>query len=347
LPKGPPSTRQSIVPQLLIDHFVSMTDPSRAQTVDSDIAHHCAFSLPAVALTVGRSNWPLLFNTYDILASDMQWKVRRTLASSIHELGVILGQDIVVNDLIPIFNGFLRDLDEVRIGLLKHLADFLKLLPSDLRRDYLPKLSDFLDMDNDRNWRFRQELAEQLGKLVPLFTPKEVKTYLAPIAILLIKDQVAAVRQSAILVHTIIVKTLLQDHATSSGLIRVLLADLVSELVKSHHWGHRQTYAFLALKLFEEQALDHAQYAQDVLPNLLDLSYDKVPNVRLAVARALKQIRQITYFVKEANPHHDRMEQVIKELCEDVDTDVRAFLQIPQMYDSDGEPINDVSSLPV
>ena len=37
------------------------------------------------------------------------------------------------------------------------------------------------------------------------------------------------------------------------------------------------------------------------------------------------------------------MEQVIKELCEDVDTDVRAFLQIPQMYDSDGEPINDVS----
>ena len=104
---------------------------------------------------------------------------------------VYLFLDIVVNDLIPIFNGFLRDLDEVRIGLLKHLADFLKLLPSDLRRDYLPKLSDFLDMDNDRNWRFRQELAEQLGKLVPLFTPKEVKTYLAPIAILLIKDQVS------------------------------------------------------------------------------------------------------------------------------------------------------------
>merc|ERR1719266_2921757 len=59
LPKGPPSTKQSIVPQLLVDHFVSMTDPSRAQTVDSDIAHHCAFSLPAVALTIGRSNWPL------------------------------------------------------------------------------------------------------------------------------------------------------------------------------------------------------------------------------------------------------------------------------------------------
>merc|ERR1712051_274958 len=126
LPRGPPATLQSIVPQLLVDHFVSMTDPSRAQTVDSEIAHHCAFSLPAVALTIGRNNWPLLRETYDVLASDMQWKVRRTLASSIHELGVILGQDAVVSDLIPIFNGFLKDLDEARIDLLKHLSDFLK-----------------------------------------------------------------------------------------------------------------------------------------------------------------------------------------------------------------------------
>merc|ERR1712051_1110115 len=64
LPRGPPATLQSIVPQLLVDHFVSTTDPSRAQTVDSEIAHHCAFSLPAVALTIGRNNWPLLRETY-------------------------------------------------------------------------------------------------------------------------------------------------------------------------------------------------------------------------------------------------------------------------------------------
>merc|ERR1712038_1178180 len=198
LPRGPPATLQSIVPQLLVDHFVSMTDPSRAQTVDSEIAHHCAFSLPAVALTIGRNNWPLLRETYDVLASDMQWKVRRTLASSIHELGVILGQEAVVSDLIPIFNGFLKDLDEVRIGLLKHLSDFLKLLPLDLRREYLPKMTDFLYMDNDRNWRFRQELAVQMGQLIPLYSSEEVKKHLAPIAVILIKDKVAAVRQSAV-----------------------------------------------------------------------------------------------------------------------------------------------------
>ena len=108
LPKGPPETQQSIVPQLLIDHYVSMIDPSRAQTVDNDIARHCAFSLPAVALTLGRANWALLKDTYETLANDMQWKVRRTLASSIHELGVILGEEAAARDLVPIFNGFIK-----------------------------------------------------------------------------------------------------------------------------------------------------------------------------------------------------------------------------------------------
>jgi serine/threonine-protein phosphatase 4 regulatory subunit 1 len=63
---------QDIVPQQLIDHFVSMTHPSQVQTTDNEIAHHCAFSLPAVALTLGRDNWFLLKDAYDALASDMQ-----------------------------------------------------------------------------------------------------------------------------------------------------------------------------------------------------------------------------------------------------------------------------------
>lgn len=30
-----------------------MTDPNLASTIDNDMAYHCAFSLPAVALTLG------------------------------------------------------------------------------------------------------------------------------------------------------------------------------------------------------------------------------------------------------------------------------------------------------
>ena len=43
-----------------------------------------------------------------------QWKVRRTLAFSIHELASVLGSEITRIELVPTFNSFLKDLDEVR-----------------------------------------------------------------------------------------------------------------------------------------------------------------------------------------------------------------------------------------
>lgn len=85
--------------------------------------------------------------------------MRRALAFSIHEVAAIVGEDVTRKQLVPIFNNFLKDLDEVRIGVLKHLADFLQLLSPDLRQQYLGKLREFLVMENVHNWRFREELA--------------------------------------------------------------------------------------------------------------------------------------------------------------------------------------------
>ena len=49
-----------------------MIDPSRAQTVDSEITKYCAYNLPAVAYTLGRKNWHCIKNLYETLAADMQ-----------------------------------------------------------------------------------------------------------------------------------------------------------------------------------------------------------------------------------------------------------------------------------
>ena len=75
----------------------------------------------------------------------------------------------------------------MRIGILKHLADFLKLLQEKERIEYLPKLEEFLKMDNERNWRFRLELTDQLGQIVELYSADHIKEYLAPIALTLIQ----------------------------------------------------------------------------------------------------------------------------------------------------------------
>lgn len=49
-----------------------MTEPNKTQTIDGELPRHCAFTLPGVVLALGRDNWHLIKETYDVLSSDMQ-----------------------------------------------------------------------------------------------------------------------------------------------------------------------------------------------------------------------------------------------------------------------------------
>lgn len=176
-----------------------MTDSDLLLHVDAGMSYYCAYSLPAVALTLGSKNWHILKGTVDYLASDLQYKVRKTLASSLHELALILGPGLATEKLAPLFEGFLKDLDEVRIGVLEHLSEFFELIDPVKTNTYLPRLGEFLKTDTESNWRFREELGRQLVRVVPLFKPADTAKYLGGgIAIELLCDKVAAVRQVAL-----------------------------------------------------------------------------------------------------------------------------------------------------
>ncbi|XP_069324371.1 serine/threonine-protein phosphatase 4 regulatory subunit 1 isoform X2 [Eulemur rufifrons] len=318
---------QDVVPQALLDQYLSMTDPSRAQTVDTEIAKHCAYSLPGVALTLGRQNWHCLRETYETLASDMQWKVRRTLAFSIHELAVILGDQLTAADLVPIFNGFLKDLDEVRIGVLKHLHDFLKLLHIDKRREYLYQLQEFLVTDNSRNWRFRAELAEQLILLLELYSPRDVYDYLRPIALNLCADKVSSVRWISYKLVSEMVKKL---HTATPPTFGV---DLINELVENFgrcpKWSGRQAFVFVCQTVIEDDCLPMDQFAVHLMPHLLTLANDRVPNVRVLLAKTLRQtLLEKEYFLASASCHQEAVEQTIMALQMDRDSDVKYFASI-------------------
>ena len=52
--------------------YLSMTEQVKAQVVDTDLPYYCAYSLPGVALTLGREHWALLKPTFDLLTGNMQ-----------------------------------------------------------------------------------------------------------------------------------------------------------------------------------------------------------------------------------------------------------------------------------
>ncbi|XP_043098212.1 serine/threonine-protein phosphatase 4 regulatory subunit 1 [Puntigrus tetrazona] len=315
---------QNVIPQQLLDQYLSMTDPARAQTVDTEIAKHCAFSLPGVALTLGRQNWHCLKDTYETLATDVQWKVRRTLAFSIHELAVILGDQLTAADLVPIFNGFLKDLDEVRIGVLKHLYDFLKLLHADKRREYLYQLQEFMVTDNSRNWRFRYELAEQLILIIELYSHSDVYDYLRQIALNLCSDKVSEVRWISYKLVVEILHKLYACEAHDLGLN--FINELIMRFCHCPKWVGRQAFAFICQAVVEEDCMPMDQFAQHLLPSLLSLSSDPVPNVRVLVAKALRQsVLEKPYFKDPGSAYSDELEEALSELRMDKDRDVRFF----------------------
>uniref|UniRef100_A0A669F9G3 Protein phosphatase 4 regulatory subunit 1 n=1 Tax=Oreochromis niloticus TaxID=8128 RepID=A0A669F9G3_ORENI len=321
------SKTPNVIPQQLLDQYLSMTDPARAQTVDTEIAKHCAFSLPGVALTLGRQNWHCLKDTYETLATDVQWKVRRTLAFSIHELAVILGDQLTAADLVPIFNGFLKDLDEVRIGVLKHLYDFLKLLHADKRREYLYQLQEFMVTDNSRNWRFRYELAEQLILIIELYSHYDVYDYLREIALTLCSDKVSEVRWISYKLVVEILQKLYACGADDLGLN--FINELTVRFCHCPKWVGRQAFAFICQAVVEEDCMPMEQFSQHLLPSLLSLSSDPVANVRVLVAKALRQsVMEKAYFKEPGCACADELEETVMALQSDKDRDVRFFASL-------------------
>ncbi|KAL4234722.1 Serine/threonine-protein phosphatase 4 regulatory subunit 1 [Mactra antiquata] len=324
--------QQNIVPQSLLENYLGMIDPSRAQTVDAEITKYCAYNLPAVAYTLGRENWHCIKNLYDTLAADMQWKVRRTLAFSIHELAVILGEEITHRDLVPVFDGFLKDLDEVRIGILRHLADFLRLLRPDARRQYLIKVQDFMNVDNSRNWRFRLELAEQLVLISELYSAQEVSEFLLPMAMLLAEDRVAEVRTDAYHLVGVMLKRMVESG--DDRLVQFLNNQLISRFAHDQKWARRQIFTQLCHAIIREQSVNAAQFAKDFLPSLIDMVEDSVPNVRITLAKALAcYMMNDEYSHFSEHPCPDKLEEAFKKLQSDSDRDVRYYCTYVPMED--------------
>uniref|UniRef100_A0A1I7XN24 HEAT repeat-containing protein n=1 Tax=Heterorhabditis bacteriophora TaxID=37862 RepID=A0A1I7XN24_HETBA len=325
---------QKIVPQELVDNFMSMVLPGGV--CDSDINRHCAHNFPAVAYTLGRANWPQLKDTYNRLASDDQWRVRVSIANSIHEMAAIVGSQSTDNDLLPVFNAFREDVPEVRAGVLKHLFEFYKaclsllllyiivtecLTPS-TRKAMIDILPQFMPMDNSMlhgNWRFRLEFARQCNKLCDIYGVEEINRTMSAIALTLANDRVAEVRKEAVLLLSQILARLVDHEWAETDLF---VQDLVNGFAKTQKWTRRQTFAFVCERVLIDHSLSIEQFRYFLLSHLSAMACDNVANVRIAVCRALSLCDPSLY----SPPLHFEITppvgDVLSRLMDDDDMDV-------------------------
>eukprot|EP00743_Colponemidia_sp_Colp-15_P002536 GILK01002749.1.p1 GENE.GILK01002749.1~~GILK01002749.1.p1 ORF type:complete len:764 (-),score=122.74 GILK01002749.1:190-2481(-) len=299
----------------LLLHYTSMANPSFSPNPsENEIAIFCAYSFPAVVLTLGPERWHEISATFQTLVKDMQWKVRKTLSHSLHEIAKILGPTIMDNELLPTLDLFLKDLDEVKMGAVQHLAELLEIVQPSKREAYLPIFNEI--QSDQENWRLRSYLSRQLRGFARLFSPAATYSVITPLTMKLCRDPVAQVREVAIQGLGALVERLGEiDSSWQAEIIRT-----IQSLATAHTFKDRQLFVAMCEYLMDD--VGQATFEREFLPHLKQLSRDHVPNVRLSVSRMLAK-----HFEKNgAYTSHAEVQAVASCLRDDEDYDVRCYL---------------------
>lgn len=94
-----------------------MLEQNKNNSPDNEVPFYCAYNFPAVLMTMGGHSWPRLKALHEQLVKDSRFKVRRTLAFSLHEVAKVVGPRIAEEELIPVLNTFMDDIAEVKEGV--------------------------------------------------------------------------------------------------------------------------------------------------------------------------------------------------------------------------------------
>lgn len=76
----------------LVENYIKMTSNELNDiSTDNDILYACAYNFPAVFDALGKSRWQVLLPIYSKLLKVQDKRVKKTIASSLHEISKILG----------------------------------------------------------------------------------------------------------------------------------------------------------------------------------------------------------------------------------------------------------------
>lgn len=271
----------------LVDHFVSMAESAGGPSIVLQAA--CAFNIPGVAHTIGRDRWGELRGAYVMLAESVQWKVRRTLACSLHVMAKVLGAEIAEADILPVFEEIIRDDDEVTLGAVHHLADFTRELPPNVRSlvlDVLPSIGSVEGKGVIGNWRLRAALTEQLGALSVMISAEAIERSILPLLLRLLRDPASAVRaKSAASIGGVLkYATRGSSMAWRTGYVGDALTEL-KLMATNTRWSDRQVFVQMCAACVG--VVDSHIVIEEFVPLMLMAAEDTVPNVRRELARAL------------------------------------------------------------
>lgn len=297
----------------LLEDFVHM------KYINKELCFECAFNFPAIVLTFGEKFWPILSSHYFALCNDIQNTVRRTMAASISKVALIIGREQATRDLVIPCTEFLMDTDEIKIEVVNTLAEFLKVIDGSEHETLMDQLSLCLQPPlNLMNWRFREAVARQIVQLVAMHSKirkENCLLYLTGLAMRLMIDKYDFVRKAGIDAFVECAREFQNNDA--------VFKFFTENFANCSNWRRRQTFIITAGKMLESGNVEVETFRKHMLDRVLALVGDPVPNVRIQVAKCLKDTILLHPSFTPSCPDAEAFERTLAKLRTDPDRDVR------------------------
>ena len=275
---------------------------------------HASFNFPAFALVFGPDEWPRFQSLYHKLAKFNDPRIKKTLAASIHELAMILGPKYTEQDLLPCMEKFLKDKQmDIKVLALKNMHIFLKEISPEKRSGFIKYIVQTFEEAGKTEWRQKQILAQNIGNYAELFDAGTVYQEFLPMFFKFCSDNFAKVSVSSCSALAGILSKFNDDEAKQTGIVRVVK----KRYLKARTFKKRQQYIMMCQgKLMMNKDIFEKHFKVDFL-SLID---DKVPNVRIALAKALRHhfVKEISGVFVEDEEFNDAIKVLKKDSCEDV-----------------------------
>ncbi|KAF0691128.1 Aste57867_17585 [Aphanomyces stellatus] len=246
------------------------------------------------------------------LARDTSEHVRASLASVIMKIAPYLGRDLAVQHLLPLFLQLLADeSSEVRLNIISNLEKVNDVVGIDqLSQSLLPAI---VQLAEDRQWRVRLAIIEFIPTLASQLGVTYFEEHLMEMCMGWLCDVVYSIREAATLNLQRLTQHFGVDWARDHIMPRIV------EMHSNANYLYRMISLHAAKVLAPMMASDAIQSA--ILPLVLELSKDPVPNIRFNVAKTLETI----------SPQLDDQTKLtlvgpcLQTLLADVDGDVQYF----------------------
>jgi len=145
-------------------------------------------------------------------------------------------------------------------------------------------------------------------------------------------DKVAEIRQvthrllATILMHFYQYELKNNNEDNSFDITDSFVQDIIKGFAKSQRWIRRQTFLYVSHEIIRMEAVPAAKFASDIVPSLLTLSQDNIPNVRIVLANVLSWCLNCTEYFETLPDVEENLHEVMKRLGDDKDRDVRQFV---------------------